>query len=681
MGKYILYISLLLLSLETYSQEVDSLNANQIFEQQIEGISEKTTGEKDFSEIAENLDFLKNNKINLNTASAEDLKQLQILDIFQINNLLKYRKRNGDFLSLFELTSIQGFTKEIVRTITPYISVDAISEGEKINLKELFKYSNHQLISRFQSLVQTPKGYTPKNDTTPSKYHGSKHKIYNRYLFTASNKIRFGFTLEKDSGEEFGADYTDIGFDFTSFHLEVKDIGFVKKVIVGDYHLEFGQGLALWSSFSTNKSVDATNIVRLGRGVAPFTGANENLFFRGASAQLEFENLLISPFYSYNKIDASLNIFEERDEFNTDETGFHRTDSEIAKRNTLLKTDFGADVSYTLDALKFGVTAFNTSYDNTLYGGEQEYQLFNFSGDTQSTVSGHYLWNLNDVILSGEHSTNIGGSWATIHNASINPAPELSFVLSYRNYQKDYFSATNAPFSEYSSSGEVGYYFGVKSELHKYLTISGYIDVFSKTWLQFQKDAPAKGFETLLQFDTQLNRTASAYFRLKYEKKNRNIYSDTNFINQLGEEKKINVRLHFNKVVNRNLRLSSRAEISKYSLQSESTGWLIYQDVKWKFDNSPLSLYGRVAFFDIDNWNNRIYAYENDISYIFSVPAYYNKGTRYYLGASYKLNRNLSFWCRVSLTSFENVDNIGSGNDEIKGNEKSEIKLQMRIKL
>jgi DNA uptake protein ComE-like DNA-binding protein len=679
--RFSLYISLLLISSSVIAQETDSLNANQIFQQQIEGISEKALANRDFSEIAENLDFLKNHKINLNSASGEELKQLPILDIFQINNLLRYRERNGEFYSIFELTSIQGFDKEIVRSISPFIEIKPIDTNSK-SFKEAFRYSNHQLITRFQTVLQTPKGYIAQNDSIDKKYRGEKYKIYTRYLFTASDKVRFGFTLEKDSGEKFGDVNTTLGWDYSSFHLEIKDLGFANKIIFGDYNLEFGQGLAVWSSFSTNKSSYATNIVKLGRGTTPYAGANENVFFRGVTAQMQFGNLQISPFYSYNKIDASIShLLENEEEFNTYETGLHRTDTEIAKKNTLTKVDFGADLSYRQNNLKFGITAINTTFDNNLAKGNKEYQLFNFDKKTISTISGHYIWNLNTVVLSGEHAINQNGAWATIHNISVNPTPEFSFVLSYRNYQKNYFSAINAPFSEYTTTGEKAYYLGINSQLHKYLTISAYIDIFEKTWLQYQKDAPTKGLETLIQFDTPINRSSSAYFRIKYEKKHRNFSTDSNFLNELKDENKINFRIHFNKIVNRNLRLASRAEVVKYTHNTSETGWLIFQDIKWKFSSTPFSIYGRVAFFDIASWNSRIYAYENDISYIFTVPAYYNRGTRYYLGASYKLNRNFSFWCRASLTDFENAESIGSGNEEIKGNQKAEIKLQLRIKL
>jgi len=123
------FITIILLAQFSWAQEIDSLNANQIFEQQIEGISEKSITTRDYSEIAENLDFIKNNKINLNSATAEELKQLTILNIFQINNFINYRRRNGELLSIYELNSIHGFNKQVALSIMPFVKIAPIKNN------------------------------------------------------------------------------------------------------------------------------------------------------------------------------------------------------------------------------------------------------------------------------------------------------------------------------------------------------------------------------------------------------------------------------------------------------------------------------------------------------------------------------------------------------------------------
>ncbi len=51
---------------------------------------------------------------------------------------------------------------------------------------------------------------------------------------------------------------------------------------------------------------------------------------------------------------------------------------------------------------------------------------------------------------------------------------------------------------------------------------------------------------------------------------------------------------------------------------------------------------------------------------------------RFYTNVNYDVNKKLSFWFRFAQTLFKNKDNIGSGLDEINGNTRSEIKMQMR---
>ena len=65
---------------------------------------------------------------------------------------------------------------------------------------------------------------------------------------------------------------------------------------------------------------------------------------------------------------------------------------------------------------------------------------------------------------------------------------------------------------------------------------------------------------------------------------------------------------------------------------------------------------------------------------MFSIPAYYNRGTRTYLTVRYKVMRGVDVWFRYGLTYYDNVDVISSGLEEIQGNHKQEIKAQVRFK-
>lgn len=63
--------------------------------------------------------------------------------------------------------------------------------------------------------------------------------------FTIGKKVYAGIVAEKDSGEPFGALHNKQGYDYYSFYLLLHDIGILKTGIVGNYRLNFGQGLVL----------------------------------------------------------------------------------------------------------------------------------------------------------------------------------------------------------------------------------------------------------------------------------------------------------------------------------------------------------------------------------------------------------------------------------------------------
>ncbi len=86
----------------------------------------------------------------------------------------------------------------------------------------------------------------------------------------------------------------------------------------------------------------------------------------------------------------------------------------------------------------------------------------------------------------------------------------------------------------------------------------------------------------------------------------------------------------------------------------------------------------RLQYFETDDYNSRIYAYENDVLYSFSIPAFFDKGVRYYFNVNYDLNRKLSLWVRFAQIIYEEKTIIGSGLDEIESNRRTQLKLQLR---
>jgi len=151
-------------------------------------------------------------------------------------------------------------------------------------------------------------------------------------------------------------------------------------------------------------------------------------------------------------------------------------------------------------------------------------------------------------------------------------------------------------------------------------------------------------------------------------------------INYLDDVKKESYRLDVSWQVNKKWSFQNRAEISQYKKGTavREFGYLIYQDVKYAPTFSKISGNVRVAYFDTPSYNSRIYAYEDDVLYSFAFGMYSGKGVRTYLNLKYNLSKKLNIWARYALFIYKDVESVGSYLDEIQGNKKSEVKIQLR---
>jgi hypothetical protein len=63
--------------------------------------------------------------VRINVEGPDRLVSSGLLSAFQSASLLDYRERHGDILSLAELSSVDGFTSDVVDALAPFISMDS----------------------------------------------------------------------------------------------------------------------------------------------------------------------------------------------------------------------------------------------------------------------------------------------------------------------------------------------------------------------------------------------------------------------------------------------------------------------------------------------------------------------------------------------------------------------------
>src|SRR6056297_2055884 len=293
--KIILFQLLLLVTGNLVNAQPSPL-AKQTLEDLIEEVAGSTDEEFDYTTLFDDLYYYFYHPLNLNAATQDELEKLKVLNDFQIKSLLDYIDRNGELVSIYELQLVHGFSLDDIKMLLPFITVIKETSKHKTSFKNILKYGTNYIFIRGQEVLEEQAGYHATPDSmlqanSNSKYPGSSYKLYSRYKFQYKNKVYFGFTAEKDPGEEFFTGSNKNGFDYYSAHLQINNFGVFKSLTLGDFEVKYGQGLVLWSDFGMGKSPYVLNIRKRTQGLKKYSSTNENIFMRGAGTTIAIKNI------------------------------------------------------------------------------------------------------------------------------------------------------------------------------------------------------------------------------------------------------------------------------------------------------------------------------------------------------------------------------------------------------
>ena len=711
----VVILSLLAVSFAKAQIAIDTLSneaLNNLLIEQVERLAEDSNDDADFEDLLENYIFFSENPVNLNSDEVMRLVELRLLSVFQYDELQKYRRYYGDFLFLDELMMVEGIDEQTLAIILPLVYIRQEHGNDDITLHKLARYGKHQIVGRYEQILEPRQGFLPTSDSAllarpNSRYLGSPQKYQLKYTYNYRDKIRAGFVLEKDAGEMFftdrvsdtiqrllGSQYRR-GFDFVGFHLYAKDLGIVKAAVLGDYQLAFGQGLTLWSGMSFGKAGAGSSVMKQGRGITPKTSASEYAFMRGAAVTLGKGPFSGTVFYSNRWIDANVSVADTLDNeaelvSSLQETGYHRTIGELLDRHSIRQQVVGGHLAYAVAHFEVGYTAHYTWLSAPLELRPSHYNQFYFQGQQLTNQGIDFKYVKGKYALFGEASMSYnpdttalrqaqGPAFAGLVGLTVKPAGYLNFTILYRDYGKTYQNLLCNAFGEGSrNQGQRGIYLGLEAAPAPYWNILAYADQFQFIWLTSQVNAPSRGHDYYLRISHSFSRRANAYLQFRSKTKMKNSTDDHVFSHYPIFYTKNAVRFNINYQIGKDFHCSNKAEYAHYSNGdgSDEQGYFLCQDIVYNPEYKPYSLSFRYALFDAKDYNTRIYAYERDVLYSFSVPALYGKGMRIYLLGKVKLFNALTLYARIGRTIYSDRDEIGSGLTLIEGNHKTDLNVE-----
>jgi len=604
------------------------------------------------------IEELMKNPIHLNTCTIDDILKIPFVDRAIAQEIINYRNANGIFFSEKEILGIDGIPHEIVLAILPYVILDSDKiETKPVRINGIVKLN--PLVIKLRSRVFTEPNV--RNGFVENKFAGSRYKFYNRAEINFG-KFDLGLLTEKDAGENFIT-------DFYSFYFQSDDLWILDNIILGDYLVEFGHGLALWSPYSIAKTSSVLNIPdKNSNFILPYRSTDENKFMRGTAFTIGENNFSVSGFFSLNKIDGYFDSLDTSIKLTID--GFHRTVNELSKKDQIDIMTFGAIANYIFnDNFALGFLSLNYKFgtNKSIYFHENE---------IKSVYSLNYETNFESIHFSGETAL-IANRIKTINNLLLKINSNLSTIFSLRSYACGTETYYGNGFGEsYLRENEIGFYTGVRIH-NQFGFFNFYFDKFKLT-NHDEYPFPFSGNEFLFHYQRQFSKNVS--FSARYFLENKEI---TEILDQFGQSSnrrtnRFRIEAEFKPMKY----ISDKIRVEYSNVQHEKSkrkfnGMLIFNDIKFRLFDNKLFAAIRLTFFRTDAYESRIYSFENDLPGILSNPSFFENGYKWYFLIKYSVISNLSFSFKFSELYKPDEESIGSGFNEIRGNSEKRFNLQL----
>lgn len=552
------------------------------------------SGDVDYEDLQERLTGIAEQPINLNRATYDDLSQLGFLTDKQIDDILLYVYRHP-MDSLYELQLIGSLKDYEVRNLLPFVCAGPV-EKDSVSLRDVFRYARHELTARVDGRYMEDPRSDKQNDPVYTQL---------RYRFRYKDKVRLGLTVRRPTG----ASVRDMLY---GGYFRLKDIGVLHTFVAGNYQASFGQGLVAASPYRFGKSMYVLNAASSSEGLRYHSSASFEAL-RGAGATVRIGQWDVSGWYSF-----------------------------LQPNDTLRHHLIGVNTTYRRGNLKIGVTITENIYSDSVryYFANAAYNQNYFRGTNQFVGGLNFRYRIGIADLFGEAAaTQNVKKWGygVITGARLNPVSGLGLILLYRYYSPCFDNTQGYAFSETSRlNDENGLYAGVDVSLLHHWRFAWYGDLFRFEGAKYGISyAPSWGYDTMGDIEYLPGSDYRTDIRLRARQK--------------GDKANYSLRFGFTWEQG-NWRTVTRAEGSMARTRNDKPtyGYCLTQDVMYNLPGAPVTLQLRLQGFRATEWDNRIYCYENDVLYAFSIPALYGVGGQAYLNMRWQIIPQLGLYLRVS---------------------------------
>ena len=208
--------------------------------------------------------------------------------------------------------------------------------------------------------------------------------------------------------------------------------------------------------------------------------------------------------------------------------------------------------------------------------------------------------------------------------------------------------------------------------------------MFSFPWWKYRISKASQGIDGMFQATYSPQKDLLLYLNYRYKRKERDVSGTGGKVTLPVFHHKLRCRLAYTPGA-----FSCRTTVDYNYFRQQSgeghefegkQGWQCTQSCAYTFSGFPLAVSVQGTYFYTDDYDSRIYASEKGLVYTFYTPSFYGSGFRYSAHIRCDLNKTFMFLVKFGQTAYRDRETIGSGNDLIEGNTKTDLQMQFRVK-
>ena len=619
-----------------------------------------------WEELYEQLCELNQHPMDMNHASREQLEQLPFLSAQQVEDIMAYLYQYGPMKSLAELQMIRSLDYQRRRLLTFFVRIDDDEQKQGFpSLKTITQYGRHELMATAKIPFYERRG---DNEV----YKGWPYRHWLKYQFSYDDQVKAGLVGAQDAGEPFFANKNRWGYDYYSYYVQIKHWGRLESLVLGKYRVSMGMGLIANNGFTMGKLTSLQNLGRSTTTLRAHSSRSSADYLQGAGATMMIvKGLSLTGFLSYRAMDATLNKDGSATTIVT--SGYHRTETELEKKDNLRNTTFGGNIRYQQHGIHAGLNIIAAHLNRELKPNTSLlYRQHAAQGTDFMNFSADYGYIHHRFAFNGETAMNKNGALATINSLSLQCGNGVSLMALYRFYSFRYTSLYANSFSEGGSvQNESGVYLGVNWQPSPRLKVMAYSDYAYFPWAKYQISQSSHAFDNMLQVSYLRNRwTIDARYRLKVRQRDNEDKS--------ALQSRTEYRGRLSLTYDGSFSSRTQVDYTQIVFRGQDRGWMVSQSLG--YHHRWLKLSGGLGYFHTDSYDSRVYLYESGPLYSYGFSQFSGEGIRYWLMARAEISRRLILTAKFGTTDYFDRSVIGTSYQQIDGSSQSDLDLQVRWK-